>query len=177
MRILSISTLLLVAGIVAGVTSAWHALDGSALQAVKNGNGWQEWRLGTKDAMLPYTLGHFLSDGQVPPSSSARYFVRSVDDQGNTLRGDCEFEVDGPASTSRWWTLSTGHDSGSALSAGKAVLDSKRRLKVVVSRFPVPGNWILPGTTGNYTLTYIVNEPAKAVALDLPHVKKIGCGA
>jgi hypothetical protein len=178
MRIFSLATVYLGLGAIVGSTSAMQALSGSALRAVKNGNGWQQWRLDDNDNMLPYSVGHFLSEGKLPPPKSALYYVRDRDDDGNVLRGDCAYSVEGPAIPSRWWSLSAGTNAGAVLSAGEAVLDGKKHLRAVVSRRPEPGNWIVPSDSGSYTLVYILSEASKATAvadLELPHVKKLGC--
>jgi hypothetical protein len=178
MRFLSFSALYIFLGLVIGLGSAMQALNGTGLQAVKSGNGWQAWRLSSNDRFLPYSLGHFLNNGELPPPKSAFYYVRSTDDDGNALRGDCVFKVEGPALASRWWSLSAGVERAAVLSAGEAVLDSKSNLKVIISRHPQPGNWIVPSGNGRYTLTYILSEPTRATdttVLQLPYVKKVGC--
>jgi hypothetical protein len=109
------------------------------------------------------------------PPKSVLYFVRNVDDDGNSLRSDCIVTVEGPAIPARWWALSSGDQRGAVLSAGEAVLDSKGQLKATISRHPSPGNWIVPPDSSSYTLSYILSEPSKAAEIDLPHVKRIGC--
>jgi hypothetical protein len=56
MRIFSLSTIAVLLGIIVGLASALQALGGSGLRLVKNGNGWQEWRLSDNDAMLPSVI-------------------------------------------------------------------------------------------------------------------------
>jgi hypothetical protein len=175
MRILSFSTLFVLLGLVFGWASAVQGLNGAGLRAVKNGFGWQEWQLASSDRMLPYSLGHFLGEGQLPPPSSVRYYQRTTDDDGNTLRGDCVFSFEAAIPPSRWWSISAGHSKQAALSAGAAVLDSRNHLKAMISRLPEGGNWISPDDTSSYTLTYVLSETPASVAVELPHVKKIGC--
>jgi hypothetical protein len=178
MRILGVSTIYVLVGLTFGVGSAMYSLSGQGLQDVPNGHGWQEWRLSPDDGVLPYSLGHFQVGGQVPPPKFSHYYIRTTDDDGNRLSGDCIFVVEGSAIASRWWSLSAGVESASVLSAGEAVLDSSNKLKAVVSRHPMPGNWIVPPGSGSYTITYVVSEPtmaANSAALVLPTIKKVGC--
>ncbi len=168
-----------VVGAALGLASAVYSLDGFGLKAVAENTGWQEWSLSPGDRLQPYGLGHFLSSGKVPTPSSTRYFVRSLDDDGNSLRGECIVLVSGPTIASRWWSISAG-DAGdvtaeAVLSAGQAMLEPDGNLKVGISRQPIAGNWLKPDTSGNYTLVYVVSEPDKGVDIKLPTVKKGGC--
>ncbi len=178
MRVFSSSAFAILGGLGLGVLTAIYALSTLGLKPVADSQGWREWRLGENDRMLPYSLGHFLGSGQVPPPKAARYYVRERDDDGNVLSGDCVFEISGPSIPARWWSLSVGQKEASVLSAGQAMLDDAGNLKAVVSRHPLPGNWLTPPDSGSFTLTYIVVEPLKQksdASLVLPHVKKAGC--
>jgi hypothetical protein len=175
MRILSFSTLFILLGIIFGWASAIQSLNGAGLRPVKDGNGWQEWQASPNDRLLPYSLGHFLSGGQLPPPKSVRYYERSVDDDGNTLRGDCVFAIDGLVPPSRWWSLTAGNSGQAVLTAGTAVIDSEDHLKVTASRLPAAGNWIAPEDLSNYKLTYVLSEVPADTVIELPHVKKVGC--
>jgi hypothetical protein len=178
MRIFRFSTLYVLAGLGLGIFTGLRALDSTGLENVKGGNGWQEWRLSESDRLLPYSLGHFLSAGQVPPPRATHFYVRYTDDDGNILSSDCIFKIDGPAIAARWWSLRAGDEVQSTLSAGQAVLTASGQLDAVISRHPMPGNWILPTSSGTYVLSYVISEPAKAkdaTALILPSVKRVGC--
>jgi hypothetical protein len=178
MRFFSTSSFSIIGGIVAGVLTAIHALGTMGLRPAIDGVGWQEWRLDENDRLRPYSLGHFLGSGQLPPPKAARFYVRETDDDGNVLSSDCVFKISGPAIPSRWWSLSVGQNESSILSAGQAILDGEGNLKAVVSRHPLPGNWLTPPDSSHFTLTYIISEPAKLKATEnlvLPQVKKAGC--
>lgn len=178
MRVFSSSAFAILGGLGLGIITAVYALSSIGLRPVADSQGWQEWRLGKNDRALPYSLGHFLNAGQVPPPKAVRYYVRERDDDGNVLSSDCIFEISGPSIPARWWSLSVGEAEASVLSAGQAMLDSAGNLKAVVSRHPMPGNWITPLNSSSFTLTYIISEPLKQkndASLILPHVKKVGC--
>ena len=178
MRVFSSSAFAILSGLGFGVITAIYALNSVGLKPVEGGQGWQEWRLGDNDHTLPYSLGHFLGNGQVPPPKAARFYVRERDDDGNVLSSNCVFEISGPSIPARWWSLSAGEKEASVLSAGQAMLDEAGNLKAVVSRHPLPGNWLTPPDSNSFTLTYIVTEPLKQkndAKLVLPHVKKASC--
>jgi hypothetical protein len=178
MRISGLSTVSILVGLGLGVYSGMQALESTGLEKVSGNGGWQEWRLGENDRSLPYALGHFLSAGQVPPPRDARYFVRSLDDDGNALTGDCVFKIEGPEIASRWWSLRAGENATSILTAGQALVSDMGQLNVMLSPHPMPGNWILPPSSTRYTLTYVINQPAPSkngAGLILPSVKKAGC--
>ena len=179
MRILNSSTVFIALGLALGLGSAIQSLDGWGMQPVADNPGWKEWRLSVNDRLQPYALGHFLASGSVPTPISTHYFARELDDDGNALRGDCNFVLEGPALQARWWSLSIQDASGasphSILSAGKAVLDNNMQLRVTIALHPVPGNWLQPSDSGAFTLHYVVSEPEKGEILNLPHIKKGSC--
>jgi hypothetical protein len=178
MRIFRFSTVYILVGLGFGVYTAMRALESAGLESVEGAAGWQEWRLSENDRSLPYALGHFLSSGQVPPAKDARYFVRQLDDDGKLLSSNCSFKIDGPEISSRWWTLRAGEDKASVISAGQAIISETGQLLATVSPHPAPGNWLLPSQESNFTLTYVINGPAKTkndAPLVLPSVKKVGC--
>ncbi len=179
MSLLGSASVHVVAGVALGLASAIYALDGFGLKPVLDSPNWKEWKLSSNEQLQPYAFGHFLSSGKVPTPNSARYFIRSADDAGNNLRGDCVFTLTGPVIASRWWSLSAG-DTGdvtaqATLSAGQAVLNSNDQLTVTLSRQPMPGNWIRPDVSGTYNLIYVVSEPAKGAEIILPTLSKVGC--
>ena len=179
MRIFNSSTIFVVAGLALGLGSALQSLETLGMQSIPDSGGWKEWRLDPDDNLRPYALGHFLAAGSVPTPVSTHYFVRDRDDDGDSLRGDCIFTLDGPVISARWWSLSL-QGSGAAkaqaiLSAGRAILGSERQLHATIDLHPAPGNWLQPADTGPFTLNYVVSEPEQGQPLTLPHVKKGNC--
>jgi hypothetical protein len=179
MRLYNSTAAYILAGLAIGLSSAIYGLDGFGLKPVAGSAGWQEWRLSANDRFEPYAVGHFLESGKVPTPSSARYYVRSSDDDGNSLRGDCVVSIEGPLIPARWWSItidSSGNVSDSGvLSAGKVLLQADGHLIATVSREPMAGNWMEPATTGPYQIIYAVSEPTPLAALELPRVKRSGC--
>lgn len=179
MRIFNSSTVFIVVGLALGLGSAMQSLDGWGMRPVADNAGWKEWRLSVSDRLQPYAMGHFLASGSVPTPISTHYFVRDVDDDGNLLRGDCDFIVVGPAISARWWSLSIQNaqaaEAHSILSAGKTILDHNMQLRATIALHPVPGNWLQPAGSGTFALRYVVSEVEKGEILNLPRVKKGSC--
>lgn len=179
MRSFKSSTIFIVIGLVLGFGSAVQSLGSWGMRQVADNPGWKEWRLAPTDTMQPYALGHFLAEGSVPTPVSTHYFIRDVDDDGDRLRGDCIFMIDGPAISARWWSLSIqdvqAPSSHAILSAGKTVLDNNLQLRATIALHPMPGNWLQPPDSGSFALKYVVSEPIKGGTITLPHVKKGGC--
>ncbi len=165
-------------GLLVGILSAINALGSYGLLPVIGQPSWAEWQLSGGDTKLIYSLGHFLSEGQLPPPKLARSFVRNVDNDGNRLSDGCVYLVEGKVTPARWWTLSAGQSNGlsarSELSAGEAIVDKDGTLRVFVSQHPMPGNWIQPNS-GSFTLHYIINEAPNGATIQLPNVSKKGC--
>ena len=166
------------AGLLLGILSAVNALGSYGLLPVAAHPGWAEWQLASSDTKLVYTLGHFLSGGQLPPPKLAHSFVRTTDDGGNSLRSDCVYLVEGKITPARWWTMSVSQAGGlsahSVLTAGEAIVDQDDSLKVTISTRPMPGNWLEPDGS-NISLVYVVNEAQNGQIVELPSVTKKGC--
>lgn len=175
----SFPAIALLAGVLLGVISAMNALGSVGLKPVAPASKWNEWQLNSANTLLIYSLGHFLGDGQLPPPKSARYFVRSLDEEGNSLRVDCNYVVEGKVTPARWWTMSVAPAGTTAprseLSAGEAVLSQDYNLKITISAHPAPGNWIVPADRGSLSLRFIVNEPVQGQDIILPTITKSGC--
>jgi hypothetical protein len=176
---LSFSAVALLAGVLLGVITAMNALGSVGLKPIGPKSKWFEWQLNGASTALVYSLGHFLADGQLPPPKSARYFVRNIDEDGNSLRADCVYVVEGKIAPARWWTMSVAPSGTAApkseLSAGEAVLSQDNNLKVIISARPAPGNWIVPEGNGGVSLHFIVNEPVLGQDVALPTITKSGC--
>ena len=176
---ISFSAIALLAGVVLGVISAINALGSVGLKPVAPTSKWSEWQLNGASTTLVYALGHFLGDGQLPPPKSARYFVRNTDEDGNRLRADCIYVVEGKITPARWWTMSAAAAGTEApkseLSAGEAILSQDNTLKLTISARPAPGNWIVPADSGGLALRFIVNEPVLGQDISLPTITKSGC--
>ena len=177
MRQLTFSTSILVAGIAFGLLSALHMLNGSGFSAVDGSPGWESYQPQKSSLWQVYATQRFLADGSLTPPKTNLLFTRSLDDGGNQLRGDCDYEITGAPFPSRWWSLATQGDGASAASdvlvAGAVLVGQDGKLLINVSRQPQGGNWLKPPDSGNYHLSLVVNDPLGQT--QLPVLKKTGC--
>ena len=86
--------LALAIGVFVGWISARTMIENLPLKAVAGNDNWREYNA-VDELLLPYAVGHFGSRGELPPPGVARYFQRTVDDEGSSLRGECIYEVKG----------------------------------------------------------------------------------
>ena len=179
MRYFTLSSALIVAGFMLGIGSAIHGLDAWGLKAVTDAPSWQEWRLNQSDKMQIYALGHFLGQGQLPPSRSSRYFSRRVDDEGNLLRSGCSYVLKSTPILARWWSIDVGTSdvqiAPSEISAGQALLAFDGSFNITIARGPHPGNWLVPPDSSAIIVNLSLSEPEIGKAFILPSISKAGC--
>jgi hypothetical protein len=174
-----IPPLLLAAGLSFGLLSARYMMENASVASPIANSNWTEIKTDGGDLNASYLTGHFLRKGQVPPLKGTRFFTRSLDDEGNSLRGDCVVTVEGKLPEARWWFVSaeTGN-TRTALDAGEAVREPTGEYAISISTNPVPGNWLTPPTTSSYNLSLVLldatAEPTTE-ALKLPSVKRLWC--
>ncbi len=175
-------TAMLVAGAVAGYVTALQALGHAGTGPAPGNANWTQGIVNPKDAYAVYALGHFRNDGLLPPPHATLYFTRLADDEGNGLRGNCSYEVSGPAPQARWWFVSAGAPAAPAtavaFTAGNAVLAGDDTLKLSISRRPSPGNWLAAPDVGAMQVTLVMNElyiQSKNYKLVLPALKRLAC--
>jgi hypothetical protein len=136
-------------------------MENVSVTAPVAGGKWMEIKPDGDDLNSLYLSGHFLRRGQVPPLKGSRFFVRQLDDDGNSLRGDCVVAFEGKLPEARWWFVSAdAKGARTALDAGEAVREASGEYTISISDNPVPGNWLVPPTTDK---------------LALPAVKRLWC--
>lgn len=169
-----------IAGGGVGWISAVSMIENYGLTAVPDQPFWSERRNTTGDAATPYALGYFINQGQVPPPSSSRHYIRSSDDGGNPLRNDCIYQLSGAIPKARHWTLSVAANNSTfaSLSSSDVIFEPDGKITVVLSVQPEGGNWLtLPGRgTPSLSLTlHDVLSPPDDGTLKLPSIKRLGC--
>lgn len=174
-----ISSLMLLAGLSFGLLSARYMMENVSMASPVAGGKWMEVKPDGDDFNAVYLSGHFLRRGQVPPLKGSRFFVRQLDDDGNTLRGDCVVTFEGKMPDARWWFVSAdASDKRTALDAGEAVREASGNYTISISDNPVPGNWLIPPTTGTYALTLVLLDvvaETNGTTTSLPTVKRLWC--
>ncbi len=167
---------LLVAGVALGLLSAQYLMENASVAAPVANSNWSEIQIGGETLQSSYQAGHFLRRGQVPPPKGTRFFVRSVDEEGNSLRGDCLVTLEGRIPPARWWFISTASNGGRAtLDAAQAIRETSGDIAVSVSMSPVAGNWLVPKGSGAYQLQLVLMGAEDETVLTLPTVKRLWC--
>jgi hypothetical protein len=170
---------MLFAGLTLGLLSARYMMENLSMAAPIAGGQWMEIKPDGDNLDSLYLSGHFLRRGEVPPLKGSRFFVRQLDDEGNTLRGDCVVALEGKMPDARWWFVSADtKNKRTALDAGEAVREASGNYTVSISDNPVPGNWLVPPTTGAYAITLVLLDAVNDVSgppPTLPTVKRLWC--
>ncbi len=169
----------LLVGAVVGYLTGVNAL-GRAGQTSVDGK-WMQGVVNAKDASALYAIGHFRQEGRLPPSHTALYFTRTVDDDGGALRSGCTYELNGPQPAARWWSITIEPPGGgvkTTFTARDAVLSGDDQFTLALSRRASPGNWLAVPDIGTLQVALVLNEPyplTKASTLVLPGIKRLGC--
>jgi hypothetical protein len=169
--------IMLALGLLLGTLSAQHMMETASGATPIPQTGWSEIRIAKDRWQSVYLVGHFLRRGQVPPPKGTRFFVRSLDDDGNSLRGDCLVTLEGKIPQSRWWFVSAASGGNRAtLDAAQAIRETTGETNISLSVSPVPGNWLVPPGGGAYELQLVLlglDDATEAPAL--PRVKRLWC--
>ncbi|MDE2383055.1 MAG: DUF1214 domain-containing protein [Alphaproteobacteria bacterium] len=176
---ISLGSAFLLGGAVVGYLTGVNALSRSG-QVAADGK-WMQGRVDPKNPNALYALGHFRQDGLLPPANGALFYTRLVDDDGNSLRSSCSYQLSGPQPAARWWSVSAGDVAGgkaASFSARDAVLTSDDQLNLALTRRAAPGNWLALPDVGTLRVALVIDEPyptPKGGAVPLPSIKKLGC--
>lgn len=177
----SIGIAVLIAGAAVGYVTGQQAL-GRAGQVAVSGSKWIQEVVNPKDTYALYAVGHFRSSGLLPPSRASLFYTREVDEEGNSLRDSCTYQLSGHEPAARWWSISvapSGQSSATnSFTARDAILTSDDEFSLAISKRAVPGNWLQAGELGTMRLMLVLNEPypaGKAPAPTLPILKRIVC--
>jgi hypothetical protein len=173
----------LFAGAVLGIGSAYYSFSAAGVSPVPDQPGWVQRSMISTSATLPYELGHYLADGQLPPPKSVMDLWRNTATDGVALRGDCTVTFEGTIPPARWWTLAAVNKDGvaqgprSVLAASFAVFEADGHIAVHVAVDPQPGNWIAPLSGGTYSLALTLHDPVLPLPAGepLPTLKREGC--
>ncbi|MFT3989729.1 DUF1214 domain-containing protein [Aestuariivirga sp.] len=170
-------------GALAGLASAGAAITFLGVEPAVKGGPWDYRDIAPTDKASPYTLGHYLIGGRVPPASGQmRELQATRDNSGNTLDGDCDFILEAKQAPTLWWSIAAtsgpARDPRGVISSDTAVAEADGRVVITVSRLPQTGNWLRPPSGSDYTLLYTIATPSAAsstAALPLFTITKGGC--
>jgi hypothetical protein len=166
-----------VAGIALGLLSAIHQMNVAGYYSVAASPGWLSWQPESQSAWQIYATQRLLDDGSLPPPKTVQLYTRSVDDDGNRLRAECDYSFSTPSIKARWWSIATLHDTSlpaaDVLVAGSALVRQDNVIDVNISHQPQGGNWLHTPESGNFIVRIVVNDAVETA--HLAGIKKIGC--
>jgi len=179
-----------VAGLGIGVFTAQSLIDGYGNLFSKNYGPWVSWPTAGTRSSNPYVRAHYLIQDRLPISQfEVTELEAQVDSAGDTLNGNCTYEITGTTPKSRWWSVFSfsSHTAIDSLPARRTGISSRQIIyqpdgsfKIALSGEPQPGNWIVPANTGSFVLVLRHYNPGRSIANqfkfeNLPAIKKRGC--
>ena len=185
--------LFILGGIAIGLLSAWYTLEkGSPLTTTFSGS-WQLWTYdGTVEAD-PYTLAHMSRSGRLPiTSSNALYFIATKDEEGQEIKAECDYLLQGKPLDADWWSLALYHHDGTSLQnhSHRSSLNSSSLLRhqdghyeISLTRRIRPGNWLQ--MAGNQPLILMLRlygihvtkdtQRSNSIEQNLPIIRRLSC--
>ena len=180
-------------GAVIGLGMTVAVVKAPALPFLDDGIGDDYWvgsRLVGSTKAHPYLRARVAIHGPLAlANTEAVYFTRSVDDEGRSLREDCDYDLSATSVPAEWWSVTVyddqaflarnDHDAHSALFADAA--QERDVATVRLSRnLPKSGRWISLAGTHQPTLTLRLYLPDLDQAFAphaewLPRVTKLDC--
>ncbi|MGE3627036.1 MAG: DUF1214 domain-containing protein [Hyphomicrobiales bacterium] len=193
MRSLLTFVAMFVAALVLGLGSGWYMIvEGSPLTTARYGP-WSVWLAAGNPKADPYTMAHVARSGRLPiTSTNAMYFFARADDEGEPLRGQCEYEISGGRFEGNWWSLAVYDLEGRLIpnkaerhsfNKSEAVSNTDGSFRVVISHSARSGNWLPSGEARRMQLVLRVFGPhptstsGRPVTDDwtLPEIRRTRC--
>ncbi len=161
MRSLAEGMAYLVAGIIAGMASAYVVIENTGDEPL-GGNGiWNSRAEGLAGSSAFYVRAHFMMQGRLPPApGQIDEATAETDSLGKALTGDCRYKLVSTGQMPRWWSLvllNTGVETSSQqaiASADTTIRESDGSVIVHAAVSPQPGNWLKTDAARRYTLLY-----------------------
>lgn len=172
-------------GVVLGIVSAQWSIEKTATAMTAGGGPWKSWFSGTASIRDPYANAHYLMFGRLPPALGQELLFEAVhDDDGLTLDASCDYVVQGPRLSARWWQLSLTKEERNeppsmSFSSPHFIGEADGTMRVAISRLPKPGNWINPGDLSHFALMLKLRPGsglnAGASVVTLPRIRREAC--
>ncbi len=163
-----------------GYITGQQALGRAGQVLVPEGK-WVQYISSPKDTYALYATGHFRSAGLLPPGRATKLYGREVDDEGNSLRSSCNYQLSGHEPGARWWSINVAPADelsvAASFTARDAILTSDGDFSLAISKHASPGNWLQPTDFGAMRVIMIMNEPYASAKTNsaLPALKKLAC--
>ena len=121
--------------------------------------------------------------------TEAVYYIAFTDDNGEPLRPECDYILEGGDLPARWWSI-TAYDKDHFLipndlnrysyNMKNLRRDEQGRFKIHLSRTPKEGNWLPAAKEEAMSITLRAYNPAPALrenmgSAELPRITKVEC--
>ena len=179
----------LLAALVLGIGMGWWTVAGSGSEAIEFGS-WKFYPLVGSSAASDVLRAKIARVGLLAlHRSEAIYFIADRDDDGESLRRDCPYRLEGRSVDARWWSVTAYADD---LDLIPNPLNRYSYNDVNVAKEPdgawtihlsgseKEGNWIPTGGEGRFDLALRIYDPAPSIskdlgAIELPRIVREGC--
>jgi hypothetical protein len=168
------SLLTALCGLALGLLLTLRTLDaGLGFGALKIGP-WTAWpKNGTVD-IDPYSHARLARSGEMPlGTAEGLSFIARTDSAGELFRPNCDYQLQGPAPTARYWTLTLLSPAGLLIdnkaqrygfTSSEILRDANDDFTIVIAPQARPGNWLPTGGAGKYLLLFQLYDTALGAA-------------
>jgi hypothetical protein len=176
-----------------GLWSAYWAVSGDYPFGRLRAGPWQAApRVGSREAD-PYAKAVVARSAEIPLAiGEGLTLTATADDVGRPLDSGCVYRVGSVTPQTRYWTLTLYDGDGrpvsselqrSSFTSAEVLRNGEGRFAIMISREPMPGNWLrMPdrGRPGLALRLYDTPVAAGTAALDartLPSIERLGCAS
>ena len=174
-----------------GLGSAYWAVSGDYLFGKLRAGAWQAApRVGSREAD-PYARAVLARNAEIPLAiGEGLTLTATEDDAGRLLEAGCAYRIGRVAPQARYWTLTLYDADGrpvstelqrSGFTSAEVLRDAEGGFSIMVTRDPMPGNWLRAPENGRLGLAFrLYDTPvaAGAATLDprtLPAIERLDC--
>ena len=191
LRTIALTLLFLLISLGGGISSVWYTLNANVgFGAIRIGV-WTAFPQEGSDDADPYSVARRARDAKLPLGRAVGLsFFANTDSDGQTLSGQCNYQLVGNVPQARFWTIYPASPSLEPLETSayrNAVLHSRQLLRRQDSSFvisigpdPAAGNWISVTRPNQmvFVLTLYDTQIASTVASaerEFPSIINVGC--
>lgn len=176
-----------------GAASVWYALQAREGVGAVTIGGWTAYPENGTPESDPYSRARVAREGLLALGrAEGLAFVAQRDSNGDGLRRNCRYTIEGTVPPARFWTLyaadeamaaiATGTRRANALNSFQLLHQPDSSLAISISSRPSPGNWLrVTGAGPMYFVLTLYDTPiasSTGVAdVELPQILKAGCDA
>ena len=188
-RLFEVLAILLVALLIGVGSAVWAIESFSKVQAIKVG-AWTSNPLFGSAQVDMYLRAVIARIALFALSrTEAIYYIAFADDNGEPLRPECDYILEGGDLPARWWSI-TAYDKDHFLipndldrysyNMKNLRRDEQGRFKIHLSRTPKEGNWLPAAKEETMSITLRAYNPAPALqenmgSAELPKITKVEC--